>query len=347
MAAAPPQSGSTPRSRDWERLKVILHRAENVGLHDLTDEELWELPSLYRRALADLSLMRRTAAAAPITSDLASLCNRAHSLVYRNVAGTQRVGPAEYILHHLPLAVRRRARYVLAAAALMLFFGVLGYVHCLVRPELAKTVLSPRLVGAFESSLRSAKDQKDLLLAAQIPVEARNEMALAITFNNINVAVRAFVFGLAGGFPTIIVLAFNGYLLGAICYLYLNTPPGFPINLPLYFFAGIAPHGAIELPAICLAAAAGMLIGLAWIFPGGRPRGEALREAARDGGRLLAASAVTLVVAGMLEVFVTPLAAPLEAMFWMKITIGALAFSGWILWLNLGGRQLERGRAHL
>jgi uncharacterized membrane protein SpoIIM required for sporulation len=156
-----------------------------------------------------------------------------------------------------------------------------------------------------------------------------------------------------GGIPTLIVLGFNGYLLGVIGFLYATTQSPVAVNLPLYFAAGIAPHGSIELPAICVAGAAGMLIGFAWLFPGQRPRGENLRLVVPDALRLLAISALTLLVAGAIEGYITPLYSPrvipLELWFWLKIAFGALVFSGWLAWLanpQVRRRQVQLGDNH-
>lgn len=331
------------RSRDWERLRFLINRAQGTGLASLDEQELWELPSLYRKAISDLSLLRTTGASPQLLQELNSLCNRAHGVIYQGAPQRRGAGIGAYIAGELPRAVRRRKWFVIAAGAVMLFFAALAWLQCLLQPELARSVLSPQMLSAYETQLRSARAQQDLALAAQIPLESRNQAALMITFNNIRVGVVSFVLGLAGGLPSLIILGTNGYMLGAIAYLYFYTPPGIDVNLPLYFIAGVAPHGAIELPAICLAGAAGMLIGFAWLFPGQRTRGEALRDAVRDAGRMVLACCLTLLVAGAIEGFITPLNPPAgvsqDLWYWFKIATGAVVFPCWLLWLWLGGRS--------
>jgi uncharacterized membrane protein SpoIIM required for sporulation len=336
---------SYDRSHDWERLRGLISRAQGMGLANLDEQELWELPSLYRKAISDLSLLRTTGASPHLLQELNSLCNKAHAVIYQGAPKRGGMRPGDYIVRELPRAVRRRKWYVIAAAGVMLFFAVLGWLHCLLVPEVARRVLSPKMISAYETQLREARGEKDLALAAQIPVEMRNEAAALITINNIRVSVYAFILGLAGGLPSLIIIGTNGYMLGAIAYLYFAVPPGIDVNLPLYFVAGVAPHGSLELPAICLAGAAGMLIGFAWLFPGQRTRGEALRGAMHDAGKLVLACALTLVVAGAIEGFITPLKPPTglaqDTWFWMKIAFGAVLFPCWVLWLGLGGRGTE------
>jgi uncharacterized membrane protein SpoIIM required for sporulation len=278
--------------------------------------------------------------------ELSQLCNRAHAVIYRGVARRPGPGLASFIAHELPRTVRRRAGYIFATAAIMLLFAVIAWFNCSLDRAVAENTLSafaPDMLHEWQAGLQAATAQQDLRLAAQIDEGERSFAAVSITFNNIKVGVVSFVVGILGGLPTIIMVAFNGYLLGAIAFLYFTTAPGFDINLPLYFMAGIIPHGSIELPAICLAGAAGILLGFSWLFPGQRPRGESLRLAARDAGRLVATCTLTLIVAGMIEGFITPLyppsVIPLELWFWMKISFGACVFGLWLLWLLAGGRQ--------
>jgi uncharacterized membrane protein SpoIIM required for sporulation len=343
------QPPTASRSEDWERLRRLLDIASTRGLKALSEDELRDLPGFYRKAISDLSLLRTTGAHPSLLEDLNLLCNRAHAVIYRGMGQRRQAGAGDYLLRILPGCVRRRFVYVLAAALVMTLFAAVGWVHCTYDYRMAEVVLSPQMVGGIKSNLEYARQQADLGLAAQIPREDRNGMAVLITVNNIGVSVRAFAFGILGGLPALIILGFNGYMLGAIGFLYFNTSPGIDVNLPLYFMAGIAPHGFIELSAISIAGAAGMLIGFAWVFPGQRSRGDALRDAARDGGRLVLVCAITLVVAGAIEGFVTPLLPPAEfditLWYWIKIAIGSAVFLIWLAWLTLGGRRLARSVA--
>jgi uncharacterized membrane protein SpoIIM required for sporulation len=348
------QHPSARRTREWERLRQLLAKIDAGGIGALTDDELWELPSLYRRALSDLSLLRANGAAPHILQDLGQLCNRAHAVIYRSTARRRGMGAFAFIAHELPRSVRRRCAYIYAAAGVLLAFGIIAYISCLLNPDTAENVLNtfgPNMLREWQTALKTAGEQQQLRLAAQIEAETRSFAAVYITFNNIKVGVMAFVLGIAGGVPAVLMMALNGYLLGAVAYLYFATPPGFEIDLGLYFVAGVAPHGGIELPAICLAGGAGMLLGFSWLFPGQRPRGEALRKAAHDAWRLLTACALTLVVAGLIEGFITPLYPPasvsVELWFWAKIVFGGCVFILWLLWLYTGGRSGEGERLEL
>ncbi|MCC7479594.1 stage II sporulation protein M [bacterium] len=340
----PSSSGFVNRAPEWQRLRELLSRAAgNSGLQNLTEQELWELPSLYRKALSDLSLIRSARIPGTVEQELSQLCNQAHSLIY---AGTQRkrsAGAMHYLMVELPQTARRQSRLILFAALVMSLFAALGFIHSLAQPEVAEAVMGPYILGYYQAQLEGAREEADLQLAAQIAPEERPSAWLYITINNIMVSFNALMYGVLGGVPSIFVLAFNGYMVGALGYVYFNSDPGIDINLPLYFIAGIAPHGSIELPAICIAAAAGMLLGFSWVFPGGRPRGQAFREAVPDALRLIMICVVTLIVAGVIEGFITPLRSPagvpLNLWFAAKIAVGLVIFGFWLIWLSQGGQS--------
>jgi uncharacterized membrane protein SpoIIM required for sporulation len=62
----------------------------------------------------------------------------------------------------------------------------------------------------------------------------------------------------------------------------------------------------LELTAICISGGAGLMLGWAVIAPGPFTRRDALRQVAGDAFGLLAGSALMLIVAGVIEAYVTP-----------------------------------------
>ena len=76
------------------------------------------------------------------------------------------------------------------------------------------------------------------------------------------------------------------------------------MNLPFWSF--VAPHGALELPAVLLAGAAGLLLGRGLLFPGYLPRRDSLRLAGAQGVQLLLGTIPLLIVAGVVEGFISP-----------------------------------------
>jgi uncharacterized membrane protein SpoIIM required for sporulation len=68
----------------------------------------------------------------------------------------------------------------------------------------------------------------------------------------------------------------------------------------------VAPHGSLELPAIFMAGGAGLLLAKGVLVPGFLSRRDSLVEAAAIAVRLVLGIIPLLVVAGLIEGFVSP-----------------------------------------
>ena len=89
----------------------------------------------------------------------------------------------------------------------------------------------------------------------------------------------------------------------------------------------------IELSCIFIAGGAGLLIGSAMIMPGNLTRGDALRTRGMEAVRLMLGVALLLVVAGIIEGFISP--APIDARIKYSIAaITGLALYGYLLFVG-------------
>jgi uncharacterized membrane protein SpoIIM required for sporulation len=136
-------------------------------------------------------------------------------------------------------------------------------------------------------------------------VDEESAFAAEIFTNNIGVTFYAFAGGLLLGVGTLWILLQNGVLLGVVAGLAIGAGNG------RVFFELVTAHGVLELSCIVVAGAAGMRLGWSIIDPGTRPRGEALREEARAAIEMILGTAPWLVIAGLVEGFLTPAGAGL------------------------------------
>src|SRR5207253_6640310 len=161
--------------------------------------------------------------------------------------------------------------------------------------------------------------------------EANQIGSSQIFTNNIRVTFYAFALGAMFGVGTLYILAFNGAMFGAI--LALTYRAGFGNDL-LTFVVG---HGVIELSCIFIAGGAGLLIGAALLMPGNLTRGDALKSRGMEAVRLIVGCIPLLVVAGIIEGFISP--APIKPM--IKISIGVLTGFALYSYLLLAGRESD------
>jgi stage II sporulation protein M len=124
---------------------------------------------------------------------------------------------------------------------------------------------------------------------------------VVIFLNNAIKTLIALLLGIALGLPALIFICFNGYIIGL-----LVSAVG-PTTSPLIILASIAPHGIIEIPVLLLSSAMGIAIGfesLKWLFKRESSVKSRLRWCL---GIYLKWMLAALVIAALIEVFVTPL----------------------------------------
>jgi uncharacterized membrane protein SpoIIM required for sporulation len=147
--------------------------------------------------------------------------------------------------------------------------------------------------------------------------------------NNFQVSFFAFSGGILLGLGTIYVLVSNGFMLGVLAAGVTSTSAG------VQFWAFVAPHGVIELPAIIISGAAGLLIGQALVDPGPYSRLDALRVAGREAAVIMLGVISFLAVAGIVEGFFSPALIPVTVKFVGAAGL-AIAFACYIV---LAGRR--------
>jgi uncharacterized membrane protein SpoIIM required for sporulation len=163
-----------------------------------------------------------------------------------------------------------------------------------------------------------------------------NVMQLLSTFlmtHNIGVGMIAFCGGIGFGIGPVWAMIQNGLMLGVLGQA-MSGP-----QTALVFWSLILPHGVIEIPAICVMGGAGFILASALLAPGERTRLEALIERGKTAVLLAAGGAAMLVLAGIIEGFITPMAIlhPL-----LKLAFAALMTVGQIAYFALAGRSSER-----
>jgi uncharacterized membrane protein SpoIIM required for sporulation len=94
-------------------------------------------------------------------------------------------------------------------------------------------------------------------------------------------------------------------------------------------------HGVIELSCIFIAGGAGLLVGTALVMPGDMTRGDALKSRGMEAVRLIVGCIPLLVVAGIIEGFVSP--APINPM--IKFAIAGITGIALYSYLFLAGRE--------
>src|SRR6267378_3574886 len=310
----------TERKTAWERLEDLLTLLDRSSLRRLHREEVRELGHIYRRTASDLAIARAESRDPRLINYLNSLVIRAHGRIYQaDAQGGARI--RNFFAREFPQTFRRTWRYTMVSFSVFFIFAVIGFVGTKYDPEFSELVGVP---PAFRELYIETKTHwwEDLNEANQVG-------ASAIFTHNIQVTMYTFAFGALFGVGTLFYLAFNGATIAAV--LALTYRAGFGNDL-LTFMVG---HGVIELSCIFIAGGAGLLIGSALLMPGDLSRADALKSRGKEAGRLMMGVAALLVVAGIIEGFISP--APIPAA--IKFTVAAVTGIALYSYLLLAGRE--------
>lgn len=295
-------------------------RLRRLGVADVD-----RLSELVRLVSGDLATARRDYPGSNLVPQLERLLSAAQPVLYRRPgSGISRL--PGFFATGLPRRFRATLGYEAAAGLFLLAGTAAGWAAVALRPDL-QGLLPP----GYSASLHAHHLGNPTALGGQLG----SQLAAFIIQNNIRVAALACVLGLLLGVPTVALLVTNGFQLGVL------AGASHAAGMDLQFWALIVPHGVIELTVICTAAGAGLRLGDALLRPGLRTRETALAEAARPAVELALGAACLLVVAGLIEGFITPSGMPAAAKIGVGLASG-VALYGWLL-LSGRGESDQRG----
>jgi len=295
----------------------------------LAGPQLDEVGSLYQALTADLALAQRDFPNQQVTLYLNQLVGRAHTLIYRGEPVRWRQIKTFY-RYQFPSLYRDLLPYTLAAFVLFLFPALVAGMVVATNPAAIYVIEGAEIAALVEEVERGN-------LWIDIAPGVRSAASSLILTNNIQVMFLTFAGGLSGGLLTLWVMASNGMHIGAI--FGLLSAHGLAHDLAVFVIA----HGVIELSVIFLAGGCGLSIGDGIVRPRLQRRRDALLERTRAGAQLILGCVPLLVVAGLLEGFLSPSAAP----WWIKATTGLA--SGILLyayWLGAGRGASGAGTEH-
>ncbi|MBX2860386.1 MAG: stage II sporulation protein M [Vampirovibrio sp.] len=271
------------REPEWAKLESLLKDSQE-SIRQLAPVDIREMALTYRAVIRDLARAKSTPECQHLVPYLNNLAHRLHGRVFEAPA-TRWQDVWRFFAAEFPQSFRKNSGFISAAFATFLMGAVMAAVTL---------VLDPNTHGYFVRDEMMTIIRSGKLWVDNIQASAA-ESGFLMT-NNINVAFKAYVYGMVFGLGTLFVMFFNGmFALGGpltVCFQY-----GVGHQLLLF----VAPHGVIELTTIFIAGGAGMMVGWALLFPGDLLRWMAVRRRATESLRLIAGCVPLLVVAGLIE----------------------------------------------
>jgi len=308
----------------WDELERVLAQLDAEPERQLTLDEVQRLHYLYERCSADLASLDTFSTEPQLRALLASLVSRAYCEIHETRSPLSLRWKAAF--RAFPRAFRRHAGAFRLSVAVTILGCVFGWLAVRQDPD-AKAVLMP-----FPGLLTSPRDRVAMEESTKLDRMrgVKAGFSAELMTHNIQVAVLTMASGITWGIGTLILLFYNGVILGAVGADYLGAGQG------AFLFGWLLPHGSIEIPAILLGGQAGFILAGALIGWGsGLPRPARLRAVAGDLFTIVAGAACMLVWAGIVEAFVSQYHQPVLP-YALKITFGVCellalsAFLGWV-----------------
>jgi uncharacterized membrane protein SpoIIM required for sporulation len=278
-------------SGDWDRLDALVTRLEKKSIRSLGDDDLLELPALYRTTLSSLAVARDTSLDKSLITYLEQLCTRAYFQIYgvQTPAGRQIL---RFFARSWPEAVRAIWRETLFCVVLTAGAALVAYLLIRSDPSWFYSIIPQGLAGGRDPSA-SAEYLRSTLYDKQ-----KDWLGVFATFlftHNSQIAIFSFALGFAFAVPTVLLILYNGLMLGAFVAVFAAKGLGWNVA------AWLMIHGTTEIFAICISGAAGIRIGMAIAFPGRLSRMDAVVAAGRTAATGMAGTVIMLAVAGLLE----------------------------------------------
>ncbi len=251
-----------------------------------------ELASLYIHLVNDLSYAQTYYPKSKTILYLNNLAAKAFQKIYK----TKREDTNRFVHFwktEVPLIVYEYRRYVLYAFIIFLSFVTIGVVSAAYDDSFVRLILGDGYVNETLINIEAGDP------VAVYKSGSNWGSFIGITLNNIYVGIKAFIYGVFGGLGTGIVMMYNGIMVGAFQYFFYQE------GVLWESVRGIWIHGSMEIFAIVIEGAAGLILGASILFPKTFSRMTSFKMGVKNGVKILISTFPFTVAAGFLEGYVT------------------------------------------
>ncbi len=251
-----------------------------------------ELASLYIQLVNDLSYAQTYYPKSKTILYLNNLAAKAFQKIYK----TKREDTNRFIHFwktEVPLIVHEYRRYVLYAFIIFLSFVSIGALSAAHDDSFVRLILGDSYVNMSLENIEAGDP------VAVYKSGSNWGSAIGITINNLFVGIKSFIYGVFGGLGTGYVLLYNGIMVGAFQYFFHQE------GVLWESVRGIWIHGSMEIFAIVIEGAAGLILGASILFPKTYSRITSFKMGVKNGVKILISTFPFTIAAGFLEGYVT------------------------------------------
>ena len=315
----------------WTELERVLTKLETDASFKLNLEDAKRFHYLYERTSADLGKIETFASEPELRRYLESIIARASGEIHETREKAHRVRPLQWLLQTFPQTFRRNIRAFSLSVAITIVGCIFGGGIVAFDRE-SKSIIMPfeHLLG--DPSERVAKEER----ATRDRLEgSKSTFSAYLMTHNTQVSISTMALGLTWGIGTIVMLFYNGIIMGAVAVDYVLA------GQSKFLVGWLLPHGSFEIPAILIAGQAGLMLGGAIIGWGKRVSLRTrLREVSRDLTTLIFGVGLMLIWAGFIESFLSQYHEPVVP-YSAKIAFGVIELT--LLAFYLGRSGVKQG----
>ncbi len=309
------------RRPEWRKLEEMLSRVEGSGLRGLSDDEAVEFGRLYRRAASDLNQAQTFVSGDETVGYLNQLVARGYMQVY---SGRSRFTPLVWLkaaFLDYPRTMRRNMGFVLMVAGLFIAGLLLGIVVALNDAHFIEYLFPPGFQYIKPGRERETFDSES--------VTAMTGFYFA---NNVRVTLLAYALGFTLGVGTCWLVFVTALQIGALAVVFYRA------EQVTSFCAELLPHGVVEIPAIIIGAASGLLLARGLIVARPWSRLDELARLGKESIRLVWGIVPLLAAAAVLEAAVARAPSWLLGN-WLKLTVAAAIGLLFVAYIAFVGRH--------
>jgi uncharacterized membrane protein SpoIIM required for sporulation len=313
----------------WERLERMLQELERDPARRLDLREALAFHELYQRCSADVAKLATFSGEVDLRRYVEGIVARAYGEIHSNAPARNKLNPWRWFTRTFPSTFRRRVAPFWLALALTVAGCVFGAAALKFDPDAKESIMPFR--GLLENPADRVKKEetaKNDRLSGQ-----KSPFAAMLMTHNTQVTFFTMALGITWGVGTVIILFYNGVILGAVVFDYVHagqTP---------FLLGWLLPHGVVEIPAILVGGQAGLLLASALIgWRSRESRRMRLRGVLPDVMTLVFGAAAMLVWAGIIEAFLSQYHEPVVP-YGVKIAFGVAELAAVTLFFARAGRE--------
>ena len=270
--------------KKWLLFENVLQKKQQISPDRLSD--------LYIEITDDLSYAKTFYPNSNTSIYLNTLASQAHHKIYKTKKESKNRlinffktdFPLEFVGHH---------KQLLIAFVVFLLFTMAGAYSASQDGNFVRLILGDAYVNMTLQNIENGDPM------AIYKGQRESLMFLAITLNNIKVAMYAFVFGLLFSVGTLYIMMKNGIMLGSFLYFFAEKDLLWESSRTIWI------HGTIEISVIIIAGCAGLVLGNSLLFPNTYTRLASFKSGLKSGLKIMLSTIPFFIVAGFLEGFVT------------------------------------------